>query len=72
MTNQELLSTIQTLPAAEQYDLAQSILEKLTSTGELPISEATRSELQRRADALEADPDAGQPWEQVRGEVFGE
>jgi putative addiction module component (TIGR02574 family) len=60
------------LPPTEQISIANSILENLTIAGELPMSDEVREELQRRAAAFEADSGSGQPWEDVRKEVFGE
>ncbi len=71
-TNQELLTSIKALPVDQQYALANSILEDLIQKGRLPISDAIFVEIDRRVAAFDADPNAGESWENVRQELFGE
>ena len=72
MTNSELLTNIRLLPAEEQFQLANSILDELARAGQLPIPDPIREELARRLEEFKANPDQGQPWEEVRKEIFGD
>lgn len=71
MTYNEILSSIKLLPAEKQYALVTTILEGLNESGELPLSEAMRAEIRRRDIEFERSPNEGQPWDEVRKEVFG-
>ena len=55
---------IRTLTAEERLTLIGDIWDSLAPT-EVPVSQAQRDELDRRLDALEADPDPGIPWNEV-------
>ena len=69
--NHSLLASIRALPKTQQLELANTILDDLADAGDLPMTDATRVELERRLAAFDADPDSGQPWEEVREELFG-
>jgi putative addiction module component (TIGR02574 family) len=59
------------LSEAEQVQLAEEILESLGADREPPpISEATMRELDRRVAYLDAHPDAGSPWEEVKARIL--
>src|ERR1051326_8737759 len=54
------------LPIAERIELAQELWESVLDHPEaLPLTEAQKAELERRWQALEAAPDAGQ-WGEAR------
>lgn len=63
MISSELPSALQALPSGEQLDIANAILDRLTLAGELPVSNETQEELERRVADFEADASKGQPWE---------
>lgn len=71
MTHQELMATIESLPKDVQFALANSVLDRLTSEGPLPISDELKAEFLRREEAFFANPNRGEPWEQVQKELFG-
>ena len=53
-------------------DIWDSIAEEAQQAPEaVPLSEAQRSEIRRRREAHQRDPDSAIPWEQVREELFG-
>lgn len=60
------------LSAAARIQLAQDLWDSLTPKevdAECPLSDEQMAELDRRLADLEANPDAGVPWEQVRAEL---
>lgn len=57
MTNQELLSTIQSLPPSQQLELANTILDRLAESGSWPLSDEMKQILDDRA--KNADENAG-------------
>ena len=65
MTNQELLSTIQSLPPSQQLELANTILDTLAETGNWPIGEEMKSILDQRAKNAEENPETLVPAEKV-------
>ena len=71
MTHQEILATIETLPKEVQFALVNTVLDRLAREGAPPVSEALKAEFLRREEALFANPDQGEPWEQVKVELFG-
>ena len=61
---------INRLSVAERIQLAEDLWDSVAAeTGELPLTEAQLSELDRRLAELARDPDAGESWEAVRGRV---
>lgn len=70
--NVELLEEAKRLPIQERIELAEAIWETIPEEANLetlPLSEAHRQELDRRLADFEANPDAGRPWEEVRGRL---
>jgi putative addiction module component (TIGR02574 family) len=70
MTQPNILESIRALPREEQFALATSILDHLASEGALPVSDDMKAEFQRREEIFHADPNQGEPWEQVKSELF--
>ena len=70
MTHQELLAAIESLPNELQFAIVNSVLDRLASEGPPPISEELKTEFLRREEAFFAKPNLGEPWEQVRAELF--
>ena len=65
----KLLEEVQHLPVEERIELAGAIWDTVAedaSSEVLPVSAAHRAELDRRLADLEAHPESGQPWENVR------
>lgn len=61
------------LPAEDRVELAQQIWESVVEHPEsLPVTAAQRDELERRWRAFEKDPDAGEPWEDVKKSLLEE
>ena len=64
-----LLEEAQRLPIEERIELAGAIWDTVAEDAgidALPVSAAHRLELDRRLADLEADPNAGRSWEEVR------
>ena len=60
---------IDRLSVEERIDLVQRIWDSISHDSMVvPLSEAQRSELERRADEDDANPDDVIPWEQVMAE----
>jgi putative addiction module component (TIGR02574 family) len=70
MTQTDILQTIQSLPKEQQFALATSILDRLASEGALPVSDDLKAEFQRREETFNADQNQGEPWDQVKSELF--
>jgi putative addiction module component (TIGR02574 family) len=61
---------ISKLSLAERIQLAEDLWDSVAAeTGGLPLTEAQTAELDRRLTQLTRDPDAGDPWEVVRGRI---
>jgi putative addiction module component (TIGR02574 family) len=63
MTNQELLSTIRSLSASQQLELANSILDGLAESGTWPIDDELRQILDERAKNADDNPESLIPAE---------
>ena len=70
MTHQEILATIETLPKDVQFALVNSVLDRLSKEGPLPVSEALKAKFMQREEAFLANSTEGESWEQVRAELF--
>ncbi len=58
------------LTVAERIQLAEDLWDSVAAeTGELPLTEAQKAELERRLADFERDPAAGEPWEVVRARI---
>lgn len=61
------IDAILELPAAERVEVVQKIWESIAAHPEnLALTEPQRAELERRWQALQRDPDAGESWEDVK------
>lgn len=63
------------LPAPARVRLAQDLWDSLTAEeleAELVLDDEQAAELDRRLAALDAEPQAGVPWEQLRVELEAE
>jgi len=62
---------IDRLSAGERLQLAEEIWDSLEAElPEFPLSDAQKQELDRRIAALEANPDAVVPWEEVEARAL--
>jgi putative addiction module component (TIGR02574 family) len=58
------------LSLAERIQLAEDLWDSVAAeTGGLPLTEAQATELDQRLVQLARDPEAGDPWEVVRGRI---
>ena len=58
------------LTIAERIQLAEDLWDSVAAdTGDLPLTDAQRDELELRLADLERDPAAGEPWEAVRERI---
>jgi len=68
----DLLDQAQTLSVSDRIALVEAIWDTIASDASLeafPLSEEHRIELDRRVADLEANPDAGSPWAEVRARL---
>jgi putative addiction module component (TIGR02574 family) len=58
------------LSVAERIQLAEDLWDSIAAdTGDIALTEAQRVELERRLADLQQDPDAGEPWSDVRARI---
>ena len=58
------------LTVAERIQLAEDLWDSVADdTGDLPLTDAQRAELELRLADLERDSGSGQPWEVVRERI---
>lgn len=65
----ELLENAKHLPVDQRIELVEAIWDTVAADAGLdvlPLPEAHRLELDRRIADLEADPEAGESWDEVR------
>jgi len=68
-TSERIISEALTLPAADRLDVIEQLWESLAAAPEsLDLPDAQRKELDRRIKEMDANPDAGIPWEDVKAE----
>jgi len=68
MSAAEILEQIRNLPFREQREVAEQILEECGAFDD-ELSSEQIAELERRADRLRRNPEAGIPWDQVRAQL---
>jgi putative addiction module component (TIGR02574 family) len=65
-----IISEALTLPAADRLEVIEQLWDSLATTpGALELTEAPRLELDRRFAEMDANPNAGIPWEKVKAEL---
>jgi putative addiction module component (TIGR02574 family) len=66
------LAELRKLSVAERIQLAEDLWDSVAlDAAQAPgLTEAQRLELRRRSLAVEADPDAGIPWDEVHAELM--
>jgi putative addiction module component (TIGR02574 family) len=64
------LAEILKLSVSERLQLTQDIWDSIAAQPEnVPVTKAQRDELDRRLKAMEADPDLGSSWEEVKARI---
>lgn len=65
------LSDVLELPVSERLKLVEAIWDSIAEAPEaLELTEAQRTELDRRLDDYEKNPDAGSPWPDVKARIL--
>lgn len=65
------LSDVLELPVAERLKLVEAIWDSIAASPEaLSLTEAQRTELERRLEEYEQNPDAGSPWAEVKARIL--
>ena len=59
------------LSIAERIQLAEDLWDSIPESADIALSDAQKTELDRRLKDLEQHPDAGEPWEIVRARLYG-
>lgn len=68
----DLLDAARALSLAERIELAEAIWDTIANDAgvdQLPVPESHRRELDRRLEEMEAGPDSGSSWEEVRSRL---
>jgi len=68
MSAVDILEQLRSLPLREQREVAEQILEECGAFDD-ELSSAQIAEMERRADSLRRNPDAGIPWDEVRAQL---
>ena len=64
------LGELSELTVAERIDLAQDLWDSVTEDeAAVPVTPEQRAELDSRLEAYKEDPEAGSPWEVVKGRL---
>ena len=67
------LDQILDLPAAQRVEIAQKIWESVFEHPEaVVLTKTQKEELERRWQAFEQNPDAGEPWDEVKKSLLSE
>ena len=66
-----LTSIVEQLTAQERVELIGYLWDSLDPATAAPITPALAAELERREYAADSDPDAGQPWSEIKSELAG-
>ena len=70
MTDQSRIDDLLALPADRRLEIMEALWDSLTSSpANIPIPDWHREMLKERMAADDADPSAGQSWEEVRREI---
>jgi putative addiction module component (TIGR02574 family) len=71
MAPMDLLTEARRLPVTERLALIDQLIESVESDATEPLSSEMVSELERRHQAYQAQPDDVEPWEVVRERIRG-
>jgi putative addiction module component (TIGR02574 family) len=65
-----VLTVVESWPPADRLRLIEEVWESLESVPEaIALTEAQKSDLQRRLDAYRDNPKAGSPWDEVKARL---
>jgi len=65
------LSDVLELPVSERLKLVEAIWDSIADAPEaLELSDAQRSELDRRLEEYERNPSSGSPWSEVKARIL--
>lgn len=68
-TSHRIISEALTLPAADRLDMIEQLWDCLAAAPEtLEVTDAQRQKLDRRIQEMDANPDAGIAWEDVKAQ----
>ena len=71
MPDPSLTAAVLALPPAERLELIGILTDSLENTAEvIPLTEGQRRDLDRRLREMDADPELGFTWEQVKSRVW--
>jgi putative addiction module component (TIGR02574 family) len=71
MDKESVLKAVSTWPEADRIELIGQLWNGLTAAGYVPMpSPEQLAELERRAAELDANPEIGLTWEEIRGRVI--
>ena len=66
----ERITDIKSLPIPERIQLVEDIWDSIAvESGELPLTDAQKKELDRRLSKYHLDPQAGSAWAEVRDRI---
>ncbi len=66
-----LSNLVEQLPAQERVELIGYLWDSLDPATAATITPALAAELDRREAEADADPEAGQPWPEIKSELVG-
>jgi putative addiction module component (TIGR02574 family) len=65
------MSDVLELPVAERLKLVEAIWDSIAESAEaIPLTDEQRTELDRRFQDYEKDPEAGSPWPEVKARIL--
>jgi putative addiction module component (TIGR02574 family) len=65
------VSDVLELPVAERLKLVEAIWDSIAESAEaIPLTDEQRTELDRRLEEYEKDPEAGSPWPEVEARII--
>lgn len=69
MASERIISEALTLPAADRLEVIEKLWDSIAAAPEaLDLTDAQRRELVRRITEMDANPNAGIPWDDVKAE----
>ncbi len=69
-TSERIISEAITLPVSDRLEVIEQLWDSLADTPEaVELTDDQRRELAQRIAEMDANPDDGVPWEQVRAEL---
>jgi len=72
MDYQSVRDEVESWPVDERIRLVQDVWDRLADHGDEPeLTLEMKTELDRRIEELDRDPDVGVPWEEVKARVLG-